>query len=667
MRGKNLGRLLLAMLCAASWAAVAHADEGAEVAKRFAALPAISDISLSPDGKSIAFLSPLTGGGAALNVVAIGGNGEAKVVLGSNREQKLRSCGWVANSRLICSLRMVLKDDGKLVAFIRQIAVNADGSKLVQVTAHVSNQDQDYGLMQDGGRVVDWYVPGKPGSVLMTRQFVPQETTGSLTRNSAEGLGVEQVDTETLTRHTVEQPRAGASSYISDGQGNIRIVGIDMRSNSEELLNGATRYLYRTAPGQPWRELSSTNGSEGAETGFTPYAVDPVKNVAYGFERKDGRLALFSLSLDGALRKELILARPDVDVDGLIEVGRHHRVVGVSYATDHRSKELFDPELRALDNGLAKALPGDLALAVTDASEDESKLLIFASSDIDSGKYYFLDRATHRLAEVGPKFPALSGMNLGQMKAITYPAADGAKIPAYLTLPPDRDGHNLPAIVMPHGGPTARDEWGFDYLIQFFVARGFAVIQPEYRGSAGYGDEWLNKNAFHSWRRAIGDINDAGRWLTAQGIAAPGKLAIFGWSYGGYAALQSAVVDPDLFKAVVAVAPVTDFDRLRAQFQGFTSYRLADAQIGHGPDVEEGSPARHANVFKAPVLLFHGDRDENVDVDESRLMKSRLDAAGKTVTYIEFPGLDHYLEDAPVRARLLETSDQFIRKTLGIH
>jgi dipeptidyl aminopeptidase/acylaminoacyl peptidase len=250
------------------------------------------------------------------------------------------------------------------------------------------------------------------------------------------------------------------------------------------------------------------------------------------------------------------------------------------------------------------------------------------------------------------------------MKPMTFAAADGTQIPGYLTLPPGSAGKNLPAIVLPHGGPSARDEWGFDYLVQFFAARGYAVLQPNFRGSSGYGSDWFQHNGFQSWRTAIGDVNDAGRWLVQQGIADPHKLAIVGWSYGGYAALQSQVLDPDLFKAVVAIAPVTDLEQLRQDHRDYTDYNLVSAFIGQGPHVTEGSPAQNVARFHAPVLLFHGDYDQNVAVVHSKLMADRLKGAGKSVQMVEFPDLDHYIDDADKRAQMLAQIDAFLAANL---
>src|SRR5262245_58414673 len=160
---------------------------------------------------------------------------------------------------------------------------------------------------------------------------------------------------------------------------------------------------------------------------------------------------------------------------------------------------------------------------------------------------------------------------------------------------------------MPHGGPGARDSWGFDWLAQYFAQRGYVVLQPNFRGSGGYGDAWFANNGFRGWKTSVGDVVDAGRWLVSQGLADASKLAVIGWSYGGYAALQTQVLAPDFFKAVVAVAPVTDLELLKSK--SALNYRNAFVEadfIGSGPHVKLGSPAQNAADFKVPVLMFHG-------------------------------------------------------------
>ncbi|MGH8939852.1 MAG: alpha/beta hydrolase family protein, partial [Actinomycetes bacterium] len=370
---------------------------------------------------------------------------------------------------------------------------------------------------------------------------------------------------------------------------------------------------------------------------------------------------LYRLALDGSGRREPVLSHDQVDVDGVVRLGRPARVIGATYATERRSIVYFDPELKAVAAQLSKALPNSPLVYFAGASDDETKLLIWAGSDTDPGTYYVLDRTTKKMTPLMRGRPELDGVRLAEMKPVTYKAADGTMVPAYLTLPPGGSGRGLPAIVMPHGGPGARDEWGFDWLAQYFANRGFAVLQPNFRGSAGYGEAWFEKNGFQSWKTAIGDVNAAGRWLEAQGIAAPGKLAIVGWSYGGYAALQSPSLDPNLFKAIVAVAPVTDLDRLREAHRSYSNFKLVDRFIGNGAHVRAGSPAQNVAAIKAPVLLFHGDKDTNVGIDQSKLMADRLRDAGKPVEYIEFRGLDHQLDDAPARTRLLSTTDAFLR------
>jgi dipeptidyl aminopeptidase/acylaminoacyl peptidase len=261
--------------------------------------------------------------------------------------------------------------------------------------------------------------------------------------------------------------------------------------------------------------------------------------------------------------------------------------------------------------------------------------------------------------------PKLDGRTLAKQQSVVVPAADGAKIPAYLTLPPNSSGKNLPAVVLPHGGPSARDEWGFDWLPQFLAARGYAVIQPQYRGSAGFGDAWLNENGFKNWRTSIGDVTASAKWLASQGIADPSRTAIVGWSYGGYAALQSAVAEPSLYKAVVAIAPVTDLAMLKEEFRDFSNYKLVAYEIGSGPHLVDGSPLRHAADITVPVLLVHGTLDANVSYHQSQKMDQALKAAGKPSELITFDGLDHQLNDSTARIQMLTRIGDFLDKVIG--
>ena len=222
-----------------------------------------------------------------------------------------------------------------------------------------------------------------------------------------------------------------------------------------------------------------------------------------------------------------------------------------------------------------------------------------------------------------------------------------------------------PAIVLPHGGPSSRDEWGFDWLAQFLASQGYAVIQPNYRGSSGYGDDFMGDNAFRDWKTAMSDIRDSAKYLVDKGIADPKRMAIVGWSYGGYAALQSAVTDPDRYKAVVAIAPVTDLSALRTDAEGYTNADIAKDFIGKGPNLQAGSPLHHAAAIKVPVLLAHGDLDGNVRIAHSQRMEAALKRNGTPVEFLRYNGLEHQLDDSDARTELLTHIGALLDRTIG--
>jgi dipeptidyl aminopeptidase/acylaminoacyl peptidase len=643
---------LLALALAATVQAVA---EPFDAAAAFGARETVAYMSLSPDGRTVAYIAPAQTRATAVITLSLDKGAKPKAAMWTDgKPERIRYCDWVANDRLVCEIYWVGPPPDHF-PMSRLMAVNSDGSN-PRLLARRRNADT-YGVMLGDGQVID-YLPEEDGVVLMTRVTLPDDKTGSHLGSSKFGLGVDRIDTRTLTSTVVQAPLRDAVYYISDGHGALRILA--EREQQAQSDTGVIRYSFRARGGDHWQTLCTYNAMD--HSGFRPVAVDRDLNVAYGFKKKDGRFAVYTLSLDGNANETLVYSRDDVDLEYLIQVGRHQRVVGVQYALAYRQAQYTDPKFAALSGGLDKALAGRTGLYISDASADESKVLIHASSDVDAGVYYLLDRGTHHLDTFLVNRAPLEGVKLASVKPVSYPARDGANIPGYLTLPPGRDdAKGLPAIVLPHGGPSARDEWGFDWLSQYFAAQGYAVLQPNFRGSAGYGDAWSLRNGFQSWQVAIGDVLDGGRWLVHEGIADPAQLAVFGWSYGGYAALQSVATDSSVFKVAVAVAPVTDLPTLVEQERGWSDYYLMRDFVGHGAQAREGSPAQNAGRIKVPVLLFHGTEDVNVRILQSQVMDRALAAAGVKHELVTFDGLDHQLEDSAVRSTLLSRSDAFMR------
>jgi len=561
----------------------------------------------------------------------------------------------------VCSVYAMIKDPNYgLLPEARLFAVDADGSNARELSTRQNIYSPSLGM--SSAQVIDWS-PCDVDAVLMTRAYASGDH-GSTFEGSRRGLGLDCVNTRTLEAKRVNAADPSIAGYITDGRGALRIMALRIKVGGGWIDSGKLRYVYRKVGSHDWQTLDFYDYE--THTGFEPAVVDPDLDVAYGFLKKDGRVAAYTMKLDGTMKQELVYARSDVDVRGLVVFGRQHRVVGVSYATDIPHVYYFAPDIKLLCESLAATLPRQPLVHVLDASADGHHLLIFASSDNDPGTYYVLDRETHQLVSFSAVRDQLEGVRLAHVKAVDYPAADGTHIPAYLTLPAGHeDAKGLPAIVMPHGGPSYRDVWGFDWLPQYFAARGYAVLQPEFRGSSGFGDDWFVNNGFKSWQLAIGDVIAGGRWLVSEGIADPAKLGIVGWSYGGYAALQSVTLDMNPFKAVVAIAPVTDLGMLRDEHLHWSDYFIIDKFLGSGSASREASPLQRADKIKVPVLLVHGTLDFNVAVDESRAMAKKLKSLGANVELMEFEGLDHQLGDSQARAEFLRRADQVLSKAFN--
>jgi dipeptidyl aminopeptidase/acylaminoacyl peptidase len=646
----------IGLLCAAAPAA---ADQTlAADAAAFGAREAVDAPDLSPDAASVMYLTP----GPGRKTVAVVGNLDSgqfhTMVSTDGHPESLEWCNFASQARAVCRFGGLVKNPGEIdmLGFSRLVALDVDGSN-GKLLGQASTSYEST-IRSTDAVVIDWLTQTS-GAVLMERLYVPEEgKIGSSIVRNKKGWGVDRVDVTSLKSDVVESPR-DAAGYWTDGLGHVRLMSITDSRNSG-ILTGRVSYSYRTEDSRDWKDLF-----QGDYRDFSPEAIDASTNSLYVLKKKDGRYALFAIKLDGSKAETLVAENPRVDIDGVVRFGDGQRVIGYTYIEDKRETVYFDPEFKALAASLSKVLPKLPLVAFVDSSRDGRKLLIFAGSDNDPGRFYLFDRDKKALTPAMVARPELEGRTLASVKPVTISAPDGTAIPAYLTLPPGKAAKGLPSVILPHGGPSSRDEWGFNWLAQFLAARGYAVLQPEYRGSAGFGDIWLNQNGFKNWRTSIGDITASAKWLAAQGIADPNKLAILGWSYGGYAALQSAVTEPSLYKAVVAIAPVTDLALVKQESRNYVDADLVSRLVGSGPHVAEGSPLRHAAAISAPVLLIHGDMDANVRIAESQKMDEALKGAGKQSELLTFQGLDHQLVDSAARTQMLTKIGELLERTIG--
>lgn len=628
-----------------------------QAAKAFGTRESVQSMEISPSGNRLLLLSAGPGRSTLVRIVELPAMSTRTILTSAGDPESFRWCDFASDTQIICSYSGNGMLGNDVVSFSRLVTFDSDGQNLKELGQRRSFYDA--GLRQFDGSILDW-LPGQGGAVLMERAYMAEayKMNTRLVRDK-EGLGVDRIELPSLKTEPVEQPKRGVSSYMSDGRGNIRLMQSAGTTAAGQLLSGEFRYHFRPNGSKEWEPLGEYDANE--ETGIKPLEIDAGSNSLYLLKKLNGRDALYRRGLDLSAAETLVASDKSVDIDDVVRIGRGQRVIGYTYATEQRHAVYFDPEFKKLSDSLGKALPNQPLVDFVGSSADGSKLLIFAGGDTLPGSYYLFDRNSRALNELSLVRPELERAPLASVKAVTYPTPDGAQVPAYLTLPPGKEAKGLPAIVLPHGGPSARDEWGFDWLAQFLAARGYAVIQPNYRGSAGYGEDWLSENGFRSWRTAVSDINAAASYLAAQGIADPKKLAILGWSYGGYAALQSAATDPGLYRASIAIAPVTDLSLMKQDSKHFVDSKIVSQFVGSGDHITAGSPLRNADKIKVPVLLVHGDLDANV----SNVHSEKMAAALPQAEFIRFKGLDHYLDDSNARVEMLTKIGQLLDRTIG--
>lgn len=627
---------LIALLAqSAAWA-----DESDTLAKAFGKLPALWGVRMSPDGSKLSFLQ-MHAQDLPIAVTLDMRTGEMQLALASvENEFDIQWCEWANDERLLCGFYGVVHDAHELYGMTRLVAVNADGSDM-RVLLQRKLEDQ-WTQFQD--RIIDWLVDD-PKQVLVAMP-------------TPRGSGVSRVDIYKGSVATEIQDRDGIYDWLSDNRGTPRLRFYLSRDD--------TKWQYRRPGELNWRLLHKSE-KQAQDVDYQPLGFGRDPNRLLVLKRHEGRMALYAEDLGETRETELLFAHPEVDVDEPLFLGKYNRMVAIAYSTDKRHLHYVDEEVEKISDAVAAAYPGRF-VDVVDESWDHRYYVIYISSDRDPGAYYWLDLETKKLALVAKRRPELEGRELAPMKPIRYPARDGTQIPAYLIVPPSATPGGGPAVILPHGGPTARDYWGFDWIAQFLAAKGYAVLQSNYRGSGGYGGEWSGEGAFRAWRLAIDDITDGAKYLVESGIADAGRLGIVGWSYGGYAALQSVVVEPERYRCAVSIAPVSDPGMWAEQFRKTYSIRAVREFVGSDKEVlQEGSPLRRAREIRVPVLLFHGDEDINVSAKHSRKMNKVLKRAKTPVSYVEYDEADHQIWRDAYRVDMLTRIGAFLEQCIGTH
>ncbi len=327
----------------------------------------------------------------------------------------------------------------------------------------------------------------------------------------------------------------------------------------------------------------------------------------------------------------------------------------------------FDPAMQALYKKAQAAVDG-YRMTIADTADDPSKMVIYTEGDDDAGSYYFIDFATGATITVGSMYPQIPVEWISAKKQITYKAADGLEIEAYLTLPPNKDAKNLPLIMLPHGGPQARDGIGLDWEAQTYASLGYAVLQPNFRGSDGYGLGFLSAGYGQWGRKMQTDLSDGVRELVKQGLVDRKRVAIVGASYGGYAALAGAALDTGVYNCAVDVAGISDVSALLDSERPVgadvepASYRYLKRFLGDTTRLDEISPIKHISAIKIPVLIVHGKDDTVVPMGQSTAMASLMKQAGKDVTFVQYDHEDHWETNESARTDMMKVIVGFLAK-----
>lgn len=632
------------MFLATAAAAFLAATSVGDPVEAFGRMPLLAGIEASPDGKHFAAIVR-SEGQSGLGVFVLDGGFRYTRFIQDQDSQKIRDFFWKADDRLVFSASVPGLRYGTPVTETRMFSLEPEGDDIVPL--YRTDRRSQFLPPQIQDRVVST-LPDDPQNILV--QYPAPGTNDTM---------VFKVRVDRSTRHRgVRDPMGDSRHWMADRDGNLRVV-YGLRDEKERTLRVLT-------PDGKWKDLSDRLEGDGR---FIVAGLSTDPDIVYVISDHDSDVAaLYSFSVTQDAFVEELFRHPTSDVFDVALSPKDGRLIGAVYAEEEPETYWFgDSIARKLINAVRQAT-GEDSVVFHSINMSGNTAVLRVSSGIRPGRYVVFSFDDGQLQYLPSQYPALEDAALGEVIATSYEARDGLDIPAFVTLPPGiaslESAKALPFIVMPHGGPTARDFRGFDWLAQFLAHRGFGVLQMNFRGSSGYGGEFKAAGD-REWGQAMqDDITDGTRWLFEQGVADPQKTSILGASYGGYAALMGAVKTPDLFRCSVAINGVSDLQRLISDANDYIDGTYSTRHIGRlwgdRGMLRENSPALRADEVKVPVLLIHGEDDRVVPLAQSIRMRRALERADKDVTYVELEDGSHFLNVNDNRVTALRAIDDFL-------
>lgn len=588
---------------------------------------------LSPDGRFLSFMAPYED---CMNVFAKPTAGGEAIRLTDETERSIGGYAW------------------------------ADDDRLVYVKDHGGDENYAlYGIRPDGSdRRAYTAFDGVKTIIIDDLEEVPGQMIIGLNRRNPEVFDPYRLDLNTGELALLAENPGNWQGWTTDHQGRLRAV-----TAIEDGVN--TTLLYRPDDTEPFRPVLTTNFRESVSfMEFTP--DDRLVYAATNLHRD--KVALVLMDPADCSELEQLYEHPRYDISSITYSRRRKKLLAV-YVTGHKEpiRHYFDDEERQLRERIQAHFPGR-RYGVADSNKAETLYIIYVGGDRTRGSYWLYDAITDKAEKIADIAPWLHEDELSEMHTVSYTTRDGLEIEAYLSLPvglTPETARNLPVVVNPHGGPWARDAWGYDSEAQFLCNRGYAVFQMNFRGSTGYGRRFLEAGYGQWGLKMQDDITDGVEWLIQQGIADASRIAIYGGSYGGYATLAGLAFTPNLYACGVDYVGVSN---LLTFMQTIPPYwqpmlQMMYEQVGHPEHdrqrLEATSPALHADQIKAPLFVAQGANDPRVNKAESDQMVEALRRRGVDVEYMVKDDEGHGFMRQANRFDFYRAMERFLARHIG--